>query len=75
MLILNERQQKFVDLAVDWFYNSPSKLLQLAGYAGTGYAQKFRWVQHTTEGSLCQIKPEEYLSGQIRIYLSERRFI
>ena len=36
MLILNERQQKFVDLAVDWFYNSPSKLLQLAGYAGTG---------------------------------------
>ena len=36
MINLNNRQQTFVDMAVDWFYHSSSTLLQLAGYAGTG---------------------------------------
>lgn len=36
MIHLNEKQQRFVDLAIDWFYHSSSTLLELAGYAGTG---------------------------------------
>ena len=36
MMILNENQQLVVDKAVEWFYNSSSKLFQFDGPAGTG---------------------------------------
>lgn len=36
MIVLNEKQQKFVDIAIQWFRYSSSPLIQLAGYAGTG---------------------------------------
>lgn len=36
MIVLNEKQQQFVDLAINWFHHSSSPLIQLAGFAGTG---------------------------------------
>ncbi len=63
MLILNERQQKFVDLAVDWFYNSSSTLLQLAGYAGTGKSVVISEILRRLNLSVNDVLPMAY-TGQ-----------
>lgn len=71
MIILNQRQQMFVDMAVDWFYHSSSSLLQLAGYAGTGKSVVISKILEKLNLSKDEVLPMAY-TGQACTIMRKR---
>lgn len=73
MILLNPRQQMFVDLAIDWFHNSSSTLLQLAGYAGTGKSVVISEIVKRLNLKNDEILPMAY-TGQACTIMRKRGF-
>ena len=73
MIQLNQLQQTFVDMAVNWFYNSSSTLLQLAGYAGTGKSVVISEILRRLRLSEDEVLPMAY-TGQACTIMRKRGF-
>ena len=73
MIVLNEKQQQFVDLAIDWFRHSSSPLIQLAGYAGTGKSVVIAEIIKRLNLSPSEVLPMAY-TGQACTIMRKRGF-
>ena len=73
MIQLNQLQQTFVDMAVNWFYRSSSTLLQLAGYAGTGKSVVISEILRRLRLSEDEVLPMAY-TGQACTIMRKRGF-
>lgn len=72
-MVLNALQQEFVDIAVDWFHNSSSTLLQLAGYAGTGKSVVISEILRRLDLTQDEVLPMAF-TGQACTIMRKRGF-